>query len=843
MPIDPLLNQYDIYYINSSAAKRGFMLAVKDGRKAWERNDLRTIPDSYPTEDIGYANLPPDVQAVLPHQFFHGGLGAREYQVDDDSVFQKMRFLRAQDVDTRCKGKVYPGPKIVTLTLPTLPGLTDGGMEIWTDPNTLTNWTKAGTGTFSQEATIKYSGAYSAKFTGNALDSLTLTQTLSDWATAFRSKLFSVSYRLRTPTASGAGTGVTISINDGVGTTTGASRLGQSALTGNANAGQKDVAVVAGATFLVGESVRIEDTAGSEDCVIAAINVNTLTMRDNLTNSYTTARSAIVAWPKITVSRVLDVAATRVQIILTFTTADPGTLVAYADLVEIGINDVGVTFCDFNGKTYLALGRTLLSLSTPFTAFAMEGIFPHAITALEVFGDYLYVGQGGDNKYWYIGKTIGGYTVSTLGVGEGEADLLCRVGATFHKVVLPNSARSSADPTNAGSWTAATLIGTSDYNVRSIKSYLDLPYFMKEDGAYYMDSGGTVRDPFPGLHSIANTNGGKNADVFLSRLYFGQGVQQEYEIDTTTLTELTPADFAQGVSQYEYRIVARAHDESWLYALMYRGANDIAVLAGRWEYLAGQVRWVWHDIRKITGVTSVACAFVSALEGRPYLYIASTVAGEAPLKIYLPNTTDATADSGYRFVTSGSIWLPRETTKLIRATKRWQEVYIKGSNLSATKKISFSYSTDDGSTFGTAVDVIASGGVANALTAVSAAMLNLKLDFASDSESSVPVLDYLDVKTVAIMPSVVKFRHSIFCADKLQLKNRHTGPARAPTATTFPKTDQIAFINGIRDSICTLCDPWGTEHTVRVHVLKDTPVNDEDNENPDVVYQIEATKL
>jgi hypothetical protein len=59
----------------------------------------------------------------------------------------------------------------------------DGGMEIWSDPSTLTNWgtfaAGGGSPTLSQEAVIIHSGTYAAKLTPDAGTALVLTQTMA----------------------------------------------------------------------------------------------------------------------------------------------------------------------------------------------------------------------------------------------------------------------------------------------------------------------------------------------------------------------------------------------------------------------------------------------------------------------------------------------------------------------------------------------------------------------------------------------------------------------------------------------------------------------------------------
>jgi len=60
-------------------------------------------------------------------------------------------------------------------------------------------------------------------------------------------------------------------------------------LTANAASGQKDVAVVKGATFGVGDSIVIKDTYGNRETgTVASVAGDTVTLEDNLANSYTT---------------------------------------------------------------------------------------------------------------------------------------------------------------------------------------------------------------------------------------------------------------------------------------------------------------------------------------------------------------------------------------------------------------------------------------------------------------------------------------------------------------------------------------------------------------------------
>ena len=163
-----LLERYDIFYRNSASQELGFLLArTSKGPKAWQRTDSSPLPDSYPTGEISYANLSPDVQKVISQRYMHGGLGALEFEVEDDADFQILRYLKSQNVDNRCKGKSYPGPKIVSITMPqfTTLAITNADMELDS------NWTIESGATASRSSDKNHTagGTYSWKLDNNTV--------------------------------------------------------------------------------------------------------------------------------------------------------------------------------------------------------------------------------------------------------------------------------------------------------------------------------------------------------------------------------------------------------------------------------------------------------------------------------------------------------------------------------------------------------------------------------------------------------------------------------------------------------------------------------------------------
>lgn len=93
-------------------------------------------------------------------------------------------------------------PKLATqITSPTVPSITDGELDVWTDANNLTNWTKSGGATLARESITKYSGSYSAKFTESG--GQYIEQSLSS-PTSWRSCYLTVSVWCYADTASKA---------------------------------------------------------------------------------------------------------------------------------------------------------------------------------------------------------------------------------------------------------------------------------------------------------------------------------------------------------------------------------------------------------------------------------------------------------------------------------------------------------------------------------------------------------------------------------------------------------------------------------------------------------------
>ncbi|MFA4917126.1 MAG: hypothetical protein WC560_10710 [Syntrophales bacterium] len=118
---------------------------------------LSRFPAKIITGDSSYDNQNELSNWIIRNQ--SGGLGIEEM---DESVHADRNLFTNCIVD-------YPGhirlPRLATgVTLPTMPAIADGGMEIWTNPTTLTNWTAVVKDPDKESgAGNVYAGTYSAK--------------------------------------------------------------------------------------------------------------------------------------------------------------------------------------------------------------------------------------------------------------------------------------------------------------------------------------------------------------------------------------------------------------------------------------------------------------------------------------------------------------------------------------------------------------------------------------------------------------------------------------------------------------------------------------------------------
>ncbi len=173
------------------------MMLVKDPKtKAplWRVLDGKSLADQFFTGVPSQEYTDPEQEILLSQSDWRSGFGLEIHDINDAK-----RYFESYGMDLRFRGGAILSNGVTALTKPTtmIPCVRDPELDIWTDANTLTYWTKAGAGVLDREATEKYSGSYSAKTTGI----VNLVQNVVDWAITMRGVVFTFTCWVKTSTA------------------------------------------------------------------------------------------------------------------------------------------------------------------------------------------------------------------------------------------------------------------------------------------------------------------------------------------------------------------------------------------------------------------------------------------------------------------------------------------------------------------------------------------------------------------------------------------------------------------------------------------------------------------
>jgi hypothetical protein len=291
-------------------------------------------------------------------------------------------------------------PRLATsITVPTWLSFVDAGLEIWTDLNTLTNWSwyeSNAAFVLTRENIAFDTGAYSAKVTDNtglAAGQWTAIYTsAANWSNNFR------------------GLSVTC-------------------------------------------TVRVYNTDVTK--AAAAVKID-----DGISNTEVTSTTS-GAWETLTCTRILNAAATKCEVAMILRKVTSSTSSCYFDSLSFPTTGTLTKGVNFNGSQYWAYGGMLMKLNAGRTAYTFVAAFPWDITDLiPSLNSCLYIFFGDSYQYRYM-STAEAITATTTATAAGG--LSAWIGlqwdnklwkmattGTWYYTVTPNS----ATPT----WTAGGSI-------------------------------------------------------------------------------------------------------------------------------------------------------------------------------------------------------------------------------------------------------------------------------------------------------------------------------------------------------------------------------------------------
>ncbi len=808
----------------------GLMLAQDPVTKA---PIYRTIYDDYfvnraysTAADYGAIDPQSGLRAV--YDDWRSGFGQEVY----DSSNPK-RYYSSIGMDLRFKGMGIAGYLPVAFDN-TPPTLTDGELDVWTDANTLTNWTLSA-GTLDREATTKYSGNFSAKLTGGGGNGVIIPTALT-WNNKYRGRTFRLRAWCKCSSASKAyirlGTDATTddsSFHTGGGdweqlSVTHTCRDDATSWTLLLSSGTNTVAYFDLVTlelldtvtcfaefngnlyFANGRSLLKLNTTGDAFTGVHS-NISTK-FPANITDlevwqeqlfialgdySSTVVEDCEDAWNEQVIANVTSTLDTtdfkvgsgsaKFVVAAGFVTGVAGSeVIPSTDLstrtgisfwvkssIDLAANDIAILLDDS-----VNCGSPLETLNIPalsagvWTRVALNFATPAALTAVISIGWRVNVDKGAcsiwfddvraTDAYWYMNVSEG-ITKSTATVNNfkyfktvhGTAPILWGSDSD-------NTIRSNTNPINGGSaWSGTTTVGSSFYKITDLITSLGLPYIMKENIPYYLNSSGVAKDDLaPDLQTMTCSTSGKNAITWQNNIYIPAGQQTLLEVDGTTLTFLNPARYCTNLSDFIGRIQALAADEEYLFAIVDNGTK-VEVLAGRYETIDSSTSWVWHPIAEIT-MTNCQTAFVSSIYQKR-LWISSTTVGEALYYIPLPTGYgDITNDANRSFKTNTYFITPYyhfgfkgDNKAFIKITATLGHTYDELIYFECWyQKLGDSVWTDAGDLIGTATNRQPSLYIPNATGAVKPVtpMMRFKFIAKTNVTTKTPVLQNYDIQAI-----------------------------------------------------------------------------------------------
>ncbi len=184
---DYVKNKHDLGFLRTDGTTQvGLRLARdKNGSPIYKSYDDEYLAQQFYSGTPGYGNLPPEKELSIRQDDWRSGFGLEVFDSNDPK-----RYFSSIGMDGRYKGMFVAGPISTAVTRPSRIVMTDGGLEIWTNPTNLTNWSKqiAGGSTVTREDggnVTPHGGTYCAKLLDDGANKLriyqSMTVTLADW--------------------------------------------------------------------------------------------------------------------------------------------------------------------------------------------------------------------------------------------------------------------------------------------------------------------------------------------------------------------------------------------------------------------------------------------------------------------------------------------------------------------------------------------------------------------------------------------------------------------------------------------------------------------------------------
>ena len=377
-----------------------------------------------------------------------------------------------------------------------------------------------------------------------------------------------------------------------------------------------------------------------------------------------------------------------------------GTLTLFAiceNAVYRRVND------DVAGGWTVSLSAATLAGAKPQQAlrFKHRGVAPV---------DALYLGTSAHNLYKYDGAA---WTVAAAAAGpgtgavQGEARYVERVNDEFWVAGDYWVVKATDDPMVRANYSAVIYVGDQSAKITWLKVLGDTLIIFKEDGVYTVDTDGLDHELFPTLRGKNNLQNGRNAAVWIDRLWFTFGDQTFTMNEAAQLKPDGMEQMLENASDIHGQFVGSAGHNTWFnYELLYNVDNDTT-------YLVKHGTWVEENSNQATpGVAQFAEAHHGSIydwdkkatcieiiaglhaTGNDRLYV-GFLDGTIQWCLLPQNSPNPAEDAHCEFTSQDSyVYLPVHHAGFRADNKLWHAITATGPWLTTTEWIEVEYRLD-----------------------------------------------------------------------------------------------------------------------------------------------------
>jgi hypothetical protein len=325
--------------------------------------------------------------------------------------------------------------------------------------------------------------------------------------------------------------------------------------------------------------------------------------------------------------------------------------------------------------------------------------------------DCIYLAADSGNLWRFDGTTWAVCAVGAgppdYGTGIGQARYIEKVGDELWVAGDYGVAKCEADPTLRASWSAPIYVGDQSARITWLRQVNDTLYIFKEDGIYTITTTGLDRELFPTLRGKNSMVNGRNASVWLDRIWFTYGNQTFTLNSTGQLRADGLEQMLENTSPVRGRWVDGAGHNTWFfYEVYYDEITDDSFLVkhGTWieetsnqdtpgiSQFAESHHGALYDWQKRATTCDVVAGWDSTGNDRLYVGFVDGTLTWTRLPRHSPNPSD---DINCEFTVQNSwVYLPQHHSNFRADNKLWHAMTTFGPRMNDTEWVEIEYKTD-----------------------------------------------------------------------------------------------------------------------------------------------------